>query len=803
MTQQCPSADQLQFTDLAPPNSFKIPSSVGALGVLYDWVNLFLDAVQPNPFPSDLLRTAINNPTNLNVQQVAQYEAGFIVCAIIALLYFFLMPIVGAFFACCRCCGKCGGAVKKEHRCLACSRGTMITFLIMCTLIIVAGMILAFLSNQRMTAVVQPSLNDINNTLGNISTVISTIPTKINSLSLQYDIPKAKITTGLNGEGLTIGNTVVSVLGMSVYPTLAAVLQIAKDIQTDTSSLTSINASTFSLQQRQPNLESQLNSARTNLTTIINNPNCQGCQDLSSAINNLQIGANFNQLPSVQTVLNKMRTISQVDLSSMVDQGNQSFNSIPQKAVNQTNSTIEDIKNVLNDIQGSINSSINKVPSLNSVSNTMNSVQSSVNQNGTDVVRYDYYRWNVAIVLCCMILLIMVFNILGLLFGLCGLGCRNDPYEKNCSATTGANFLMAGVGFSFIFSWLLILLVFVTFLVGANVETLFCKNWKNGQLFKFIDNPGNLPQSVNLSITLNISFQLSDIANNCSNGSLYSALHLDQKFNLSDALSIGKYTADLQNKTNNLNVNVSDVTLLQDAGIQNLKDFKSSGVDNIKYTLFNLVLAQPVVVTNIPAFLITLNQTIQVQTDTGVQASLKTQLTNLQNLQNTTVRQQMDDVSVVQSNVNSLVNSTQGFQSNIGGTLDSIASLQLRLTNVTDIVKNQTSCFYNMELNYFQQYLDWVQRMVLQNILSCQPVSDTISNIYTITCENVVNPWNAFWFCLGWCTLFLIPNIIFAVKTAKYFRPIKTSPSDPTQSTASYEMKIPRAKTNKIDNVSY
>ena len=32
---------------------------------------------------------------------------------------------------------------------------------------------------------------------------------------------------------------------------------------------------------------------------------------------------------------------------------------------------------------------------------------------------------------------------------------------------------------------------------------------------------------------------------------------------------------------------------------------------------------------------------------------------------------------------------------------------------------------------------------------------------------------NAFWFCLGWCTFFLIPSIVFAVKTSKYFRPIR------------------------------
>lgn len=31
---------------------------------------------------------------------------------------------------------------------------------------------------------------------------------------------------------------------------------------------------------------------------------------------------------------------------------------------------------------------------------------------------------------------------------------------------------------------------------------------------------------------------------------------------------------------------------------------------------------------------------------------------------------------------------------------------------------------------------------------------------------------NASWFCLAWCTFFLVPSIIFAIKTSKYFHPI-------------------------------
>lgn len=31
---------------------------------------------------------------------------------------------------------------------------------------------------------------------------------------------------------------------------------------------------------------------------------------------------------------------------------------------------------------------------------------------------------------------------------------------------------------------------------------------------------------------------------------------------------------------------------------------------------------------------------------------------------------------------------------------------------------------------------------------------------------------NAFWFCLAWCTFFLLPSVVFAIKTSKYFHPI-------------------------------
>lgn len=43
---------------------------------------------------------------------------------------------------------------------------------------------------------------------------------------------------------------------------------------------------------------------------------------------------------------------------------------------------------------------------------------------------------------------------------------------------------VSGVGFSFMFSWVLMGVVTVTFVVGGNVEKLVCETYKSRELFK-------------------------------------------------------------------------------------------------------------------------------------------------------------------------------------------------------------------------------------------------------------------------------------------------------------------------------
>lgn len=68
--------------------------------------------------------------------QVVQYEAGYVVCAVIAGLYLLVVPTAGLCFCCCRGHQHCGGPGKTENKEMACERGTLMTFLLLTTLVL-------------------------------------------------------------------------------------------------------------------------------------------------------------------------------------------------------------------------------------------------------------------------------------------------------------------------------------------------------------------------------------------------------------------------------------------------------------------------------------------------------------------------------------------------------------------------------------------------------------------------------------------------------------------------------------------
>lgn len=57
-------------------------------------------------------------------------------------------------------------------------------------------------------------------------------------------------------------------------------------------------------------------------------------------------------------------------------------------------------------------------------------------------MRVHFFRWGVCLALCCVVLLVVVCNLLGLVLGPVGLKPKADPANRSCTADCGGTFLM-------------------------------------------------------------------------------------------------------------------------------------------------------------------------------------------------------------------------------------------------------------------------------------------------------------------------------------------------------------------------
>ncbi|XP_008057233.1 prominin-2 [Carlito syrichta] len=777
----------------------------GPLDSLYGTVRRFLSVVQLNPFPSGLVKTLLNEPASVKVDEVVRYEAGYVVCAVIAGLYLLVVPTTGLCFCCGRSRRRCGGRVKTEHKAMACERGAFMAFLLLTTLVLLIGMVCAFVTNQHMHEHTGPSVEAIPETLLSLRGLVSDVPQELQAVAQQFSLPQGRVSEELDGVGVDIGSTIHAQLKSTVYLLLASVQSLGRALQVCVDHLRALNATVVELQVGQQDLELGVREHRERLLALLQDPGCQGdCAGAQSRARALELGADFHQVPSVDDVLHRLKGVPEANFSSMVQEENSTFNALPALAEVQTANLVKELKKMVAQQPEGVRTLAEGFPGSDGSSRwsqALEDLEQSSHPYLQEVQRYETYRWIVGCVLCSMVLLVVVCNLLGLNLGIWGLSAREDPSHSEAKGEAGARFLMVGVGLSFLFAAPLILLVFATFLVGGNVQTLVCRSWESGELYEFADTPGNLPPSMNLSHLLglrkNISIQRA--YQQCKEGAaLWRVLKLNASYDLDKHLDISQYTGKLQQELHNLRVDIQSLNLLSPAARRDLEALQSSGLENIRYPDFLVQIQKPVVKTNMEQLARELEGLAGAQVNSALGQQLQKEAHELRTLYQEKVVPQQSLVAKLNLSVRTLESSVPHLQVSTSDVLANVTYLRGELPAwATRIAKNVSECFLIREMGYFSQYVAWVREEVTQRIATCQPLSAALDNGRVILCDMMADPWNAFWFCLAWCTFFLIPSIIFAVKTSKYFRPIRKRLSS-TSSEETQLFHIPRVTSLKL-----
>ncbi|XP_039087670.1 prominin-2 isoform X1 [Hyaena hyaena] len=776
----------------------------GPLNPLYGTVRRFLSVVQLNPFPAELVKTLLNEPSSVKVDEVVRYEAGYVVCAVIAGLYLLLVPIAGLCFCCCRCRRRCGGRVKMEHKAMACERGTLMVFLLLTTLVLLIGVVCAFVTNQRTHEQMGPSVEAVPETLLSLRGLVSDVPQELQAVAQQFSLPQKRVLEELDGVGKSIGSTIHTQLKSNVYEVLASVSSLGQALQLSMDHLQALNSTLVELRKGQRDLEPAVRERRERLLALLQEPGCQGCTEAQGRARALELGADFDQVSPVDDVLHRLKGVPEANFSSMVQEENSTFNALPLLAALQMANVVKELKKVIAQKPEGLRTLAEEFPGWEAASRwsqALEEVEQSSRPYLKEVQRYEKYRWILGCVLCSVVLLVVACNLLGLNLGIWGLSAREDPSHSEAKGEAGARFLMMGVGFSFLLAAPLILLVFATFLVGGNVQTLVCRSWESRELYKFADTPGNLPPSMNLSQLLGLKKNISILLayQQCREGAaLWGVLQLNDSYDLEKHLNISQYTTKLQKELRNLKVDMKHLDLLSPAAHRDLEALQNSGLENIHYSSFLVQIQKPVVNTNVEKLAQELEGLAWTQGSSVLGQQLQEEAQGLKDLYQEKVLPQQSLVANLNLTVRSLASSALNLQIETSGVLDKVTYLKGELpTWATSILRNESECFLTREMGYFSQYVAWVREEVTQHIATCQPLSRALDNGRVILCDMIADPWNAFWFCLAWCTFFLIPSIIFAVKTSKYFRPIWKRLSS-TSSEETQLFHIPRVTSLKL-----
>ncbi|NXG11909.1 PRM1A protein, partial [Sakesphorus luctuosus] len=346
------------------------------------------------------------------------------------------------------------------------------------------------------------------------------------------------------------------------------------------------------------------------------------------------------------------------------------------------------------------------------------------------------------------------------------------PTQRSSLSNAGGNFFMAGVGFSFIFSWLLMLLVMLTFLLGGNVYMLFCESWHNQQLFQLLDTPG-LIHGFNLSELLGQegdATNFSEIYRQCQqDASLWKTLHLDQSVHLDELLNVSEYTGEISTAFEEMNITLSPISLLN----QTQKDLLLHASQSGQPPDFTLTLEQldENITQGSLLDLATELEQLAKKTDIDVKNELESNARRLREMDKEMQADFSGPLQSLKENIPLVQSRAAELEEQTRATLDKVNKTQEFLERETPIIiKNETWAFLKQLFNFFETYISWAKSRLTEDVARCKPVAQTLDSVEVIGCDYIMDSVNAFWFSLGWCTLFLLPSIILATRLAKFYR---------------------------------
>ncbi|XP_064630373.1 prominin-1-like isoform X2 [Lineus longissimus] len=775
------------------PYASNDPVDYGGLAPLYKMMKTFLDVVQPNEFPYDMIAkviggdmSALNDPMSL-----VMYGIGFGICFAIGILFVIIMPIVGCCFCCCRLCGNCGG--KKIHKPENISNCHRIAFtvlgFVMATFIMIPAACSLVANNQTTKTLNNVGTVAVNN-INDLETFLGNVILEVNHASLtNYNFTASVLKRDLDNIGVILGEKLRDemIKKFKIDVMFQKIIALDTSMQKLNGAFNSAATQQTAFKTASDDLKAKLDTERGKVVATQGVTGCSGvvsCNTYPTAT--LDIDSNPALIPNIDTT--DINAAASKNLTDEFEKSTKSFYDIPTTIQTDTATVRADAIQKIDSFYSTINNAMKQVSGLTNNLGVLTDAKKMITEYTGQIGPYDKYRWYGGIGLGCLLIMIAGFQYIGCIIGAVTYRPKVDPTERSCCNQTGANFLMASVGFAFIFSWLLMLLTSLTFIVGGNLQKLMCEPLldPNFKIFKtLIDKPnGILGDGYFLSgmilgdnkINLTISGVLSDCKNHKS---AWKALKLNNLIDLSSATDYKSQFNIEDDLKNNNNIDLSGVTTVTGDLMTTLDKLKQSL--NADFTLMIAELSKDSVKTPLTPYadgLISEAGKAGV-TGTTAEGELRAEAATIKALDGTEV--QTTDTARVAFNASLTTIQTDKLQVqlDIDAVNTSLIDLQSYLqNNASTLVTTEVVVYAQRLLGILESFVNETLSAVENKVGICTPLWNFYDSIVgTLVCGSIVDTVNGLWFCLGWATIFFIPSIIISVKLYKYLRVCR--PIDP------------------------
>ncbi|KAL3876903.1 hypothetical protein ACJMK2_034684 [Sinanodonta woodiana] len=270
-----------------------------------------------------------------------------------------------------------------------------------------------------------------------------------------------------------------------------------------------------------------------------------------------------------------------------------------------------------------------------------------------------------------------------------------------------------------------------------------------------------------LSDTMNVpEATISGALSNCKeNKGLFTAIYLDKKINLDVLINMTEINNQVRSVAN-VNVTLPNITLLTPELRDQLQQFGNTSLRNISFTDFlNRTDVTNVTGANLEDLARNLNaaaSNLDSINNTAAANSLRNQSARLMSLKNNELKNFTDAKDLLGRSIKSLQNQSD-FTTKTDNLIKGIQDAQDYFnTDASVVLQEALNGTVNAILGFINSTVSNTTDKVKNSIGQCRPVYDAVQGITDTLCITFLNPFNGFWFGLGWALFFFIPSFIFA-----------------------------------------